>query len=604
MKITQLRIQNYRSIVDTGEMRIEPFQAFVGENNAGKSNILRAIQVFLTSGAGGVNEKDYFDVSNPIIITITFSDLSEQERRRLKRYQMGDSIILEKHITLEEDPRSGKAKFQGEYRGYLADPVDWWLTVEGVIEHENTQRPNWEQVAIDHEIIDYVRKDDGSVNKDSYRKGIINYLIEAEEIEYEVPELGDTQALGYQSVLLDELPLFRLLSAITDYSSEIDRRSSKTSFRLLMGDLSDRIIQRDPRYLELERNLDSIKYLLNTQLDNDGDAPDRLEVLGSVEESLLGLISKLMPSVKGVKLEVEVDQIRDIFSSGVSLSIDDGKLTEVLKKGHGLQRCVVFSLLQALILNQRGEFLDIDDQEENESHRMIILAIEEPELYIHPQMQRIIYRVLSEFSTTDQVLFSTHSPAFIEISNYQSITVVRKENYSEGTQILQCDPGVLEAESERKTFQFFSSFGLEKNKAFFAQKIILVEGIQDVISIIATGRELSLFEEFPEEIGYSIIVTDSKQELPKMMKLLNSFGIDYVLLHEMDGEPDSEINVQLNQLLESNRSVIIENTLEDILNHDGHFSRAYSVKKFFEDPSNITDEFKQVVRNLFLIEED
>jgi len=62
MRLTNLRIQNYRSIVDSGEINIEPLQAFVGENNAGKSNILNAIQVFLTSGTGGITEADLFDI--------------------------------------------------------------------------------------------------------------------------------------------------------------------------------------------------------------------------------------------------------------------------------------------------------------------------------------------------------------------------------------------------------------------------------------------------------------------------------------------------------------------------------------------------------------
>ena len=37
------------------------------------------------------------------------------------------------------------------------------------------------------------------------------------------------------------------------------------------------------------------------------------------------------------------------------MSVDDGVETDVLAKGHGLQRCIVFTLMQALIMNYRDD---------------------------------------------------------------------------------------------------------------------------------------------------------------------------------------------------------------------------------------------------------
>ena len=45
MRLIKSHIRNYRSIVDSGDTRIEPLQAFVGENNAGKSNQMPSITV-------------------------------------------------------------------------------------------------------------------------------------------------------------------------------------------------------------------------------------------------------------------------------------------------------------------------------------------------------------------------------------------------------------------------------------------------------------------------------------------------------------------------------------------------------------------------------
>jgi putative ATP-dependent endonuclease of OLD family len=147
--------------------------------------------------------------------------------------------------------------------------------------------------------------------------------------------------------------------------------------------------------------------------------------------------------------------------------------------------------------------------------------------------------------------------------------------------------------------QFLNSFGVEQNEMFFARKVILVEGEQDVIGIISTGRELGIFKEFPEEKGCSIIVTGSKQEMPKFMRVLNAFKIPYVVLLELDGQPNNATNLQIKGLLNGNKSVELPNRLEEAAGHTGHFGKTYDAKKFFSNPANIQQPFKDAVAELF-----
>ncbi|RPF49391.1 putative ATP-dependent endonuclease of OLD family [Thermodesulfitimonas autotrophica] len=599
MRLCNLRIKNYRSIVDSGDIRIEPFQIFVGENNAGKSNILKAIDVFLAPGAGGVQESNFFDKSQPIVITCMFTGLTPEERRALRPYLLGDKLILEKHLVAQTEEKTGKVKVVAEYHGYVAKPKDWWLSVEGVIA-EKGDKPNWRQVAEENGILEYVSRD-GKVTKASYEAGLRRLLQERDDVEYEDPTPGNSQALGLQPVLLSHLPGFYLLPAITDYSNEIDRRSSSTVFRRLMGDLADRIIKTDPRYSEIELSLQRIKNLLNPP-ESGEDRPEdlkRLDVLSKIEETLQKTIVRLMPSVNSVCLKVMMEGTRDLFLQGVSLKVDDGVLTDVLEKGHGLQRSVVFGLLQTLIMNQRGQLLPLGEGE-TESFRPIILAIEEPELYIHPQMQRLVFGVLREFSESDQVIYTTHSPAFVDVADYHCIGVTRKDTVEAGTHVYQCDPGVLGSPEEKKGFQFLNSFGLEQNQLFFAKKVILVEGEQDSIAIMSAGRKLGLFKEFPEEIGYTIIIAGNKQEIPKFQKLLNAFQLPYIVWLELDGksEEDDE-NIRIINLLNGNRCVKLPQRLEDLVDHSGHFGSTYHAKKYFENPDNITNELEKRVKELF-----
>lgn len=602
MRLIRLRTQNYRSIVDSGEIRIESLQAFVGENNAGKSNILRAVQAFLTPGTAGIQKHDFFDPDSAIVITAAFGELTAGERRKLRPYVLGDTLVIEKHVRIQEDRKSGTPRPVAEYHGYISRPKDWWLSVEGVIDHEATERPNWRKVAQEQCVLDYVQDENGRVDKKSYESGIRRLIVDDPSIEFEEPTLGQTQALGLQQVLVDSLPSFHMLPAITDYSDEIDKRSSSTSFRQLMGDLAERIIKLDPRYCEIQTSLSNIGSLLNMRKGAPEGGVGRLEVLGMIEGKLRDIVCRLMPSVEAVRVNVEIDDVKDLFARGVSIQVDDGSMTDVLMKGHGLQRCVIFALLQAMILNQRGQLVTEPaevEKVEAEEHNTIIIGIEEPELYIHPQMQRLIYSVLRGFSVSDQVIYSTHAPAFVDLGTYEGIAVVRKESTARGTTVCQCRLGVFGDPQERQFFKFMNSFDIKKNQMFFAKRVVLVDGEQDVIAVLAAGRAEKLFLDFPEEIGYTVVETDCKEQLRKYMKLLNSFGIPYVVLHELDGEPDAQINVEIRSLLGENKSVELPDNLEAALNHAGHFRKTYDAKRYCENPANIPEGFRHAVRQIF-----
>ena len=97
----------------------------------------------------------------------------------------------------------------------------------------------------------------------------------------------------------------------------------------------------------------------------------------------------------------------------------------------------IVSLLQALILNERKQLVEGDPLGEGQINP-IILAIEEPELYIHPQLGKLFYDVLLTFSGKDQVIYTTHSPRFIDVYEYESIALITKTKV-DGTKLINCD---------------------------------------------------------------------------------------------------------------------------------------------------------------------
>jgi putative ATP-dependent endonuclease of the OLD family len=305
-----------------------------------------------------------------------------------------------------------------------------------------------------------------------------------------------------------------------------------------------------------------------------------------------------MPSVVGVHLGVQIDESKEIFSKGVTIKVDDGVLTDVLGKGHGMQRSIVFALLQMLM--KSGEH--------GERARPIILGIEEPELYIHPHAQRLVYRVLKEFAGfagdperavgMNQVLYTTHCPAFIDISRYERVGVVRKA-HDTGTVVKQCAEGVLGTPDERDGFKLLTCFGLKHNELFFARDCIIVEGSEDEVAIIATARKLGRIKDLADEIGVSIVIADGKGDIPKFQKVMNAFGLAYGVLLELDDKPENHPqNMPILANLNGNRVAKVPKQLEDLLGIGRHFDDLRHAKQFFANPANINDAMEALVRTL------
>ena len=196
------------------------------------------------------------------------------------------------------------------------------------------------------------------------------------------------------------------------------------------------------------------------------------------------------------------------------------------------------------------------------------------------------------------MIYTTHSPAFIDVSRYERIGVVRKEPAA-GTIIRQCTVGVLGTVGERKSFKLLTSFGLKHNELFFARDCIIVEGAEDEVGIISTARKLGVIADLPDEIGLSIVVADGKGDIPKFQKVLNAFGFDYGVLLELDGKPETDgQTAPILDNLNGNRLATVPKRLEDTLGVGRHFDDQRHAKQFFSERANINEAMEDIVRSL------
>ncbi len=112
------------------------------------------------------------------------------------------------------------------------------------------------------------------------------------------------------------------------------------------------------------------------------------------------------------------------------------------------------------------------------------IAVDEPELSLHPALQRKLAELLVEFSATRQIVVSTHSPYFVGLSVLPNgATVARVHVVGEESRISQ-----LSSATAASIFGLMKNdnnphiFGLVAQEIFFVEDyVILVEGQEDVV---------------------------------------------------------------------------------------------------------------------------
>lgn len=111
-----------------------------------------------------------------------------------------------------------------------------------------------------------------------------------------------------------------------------------------------------------------------------------------------------------------------------------------------------------------------------------IIVIDEPELSLHPEIQKRIMDELIQSSSHRQIIISTHSPYFINweaIYNGASLIRVVKEI---DIDIYHLNKFVIDFDRTIISSSHPHTFGINANETFFLEdKIILVEGQEDII---------------------------------------------------------------------------------------------------------------------------
>lgn len=548
MRISKVEIKNYRSIKGL-TINLHDMTALVGPNNAGKSNILTALDLFFKVSIKGISEEDFFlkntSKSNSIEIIVTFIDLDDDEKQSLKEYIIKDKVVVKKIIFYNDDDATFHQKLQG-LSVWPSDPV---LKKEDLDANKTKIKDLVEAGTLPTAFLGA----SGRVSKESFENGIKELRVKSDGSQKWVESWSES-FFGWKSVAEGHLMDFLYLPAVKDASDET--KHTTTSF---FGKIIDEIAQTvepSDKMNEIINHFESMKKILTSTATTD----ERLPELFKLEKQITDTLCECMPGIK-VNLTVGLPDFKDILCNS-ELSVDDGISTSVSLKGHGLQRIFIFTLfrLYSSLLKTRKE-------KESKHSKVLFFAIEEPEIYLHPQLQRHFKEILRTVSQQDQLLFCSHSAYFIDLLQYNEVIIINKKSIEEGSIAIQVERALFDNEDKKK-FKLLTEFDPNVTEFFFANYVILVEGDTEEILIKILSKK---FDKNLNAIGATIINGHSKENLPFFEDILNNFKKSFSVVHDTDikqGLSDDailhnrELNASIFEKASAHRIVTFEPDIE------------------------------------------
>ncbi|MFL6172421.1 MAG: ATP-dependent nuclease [Marmoricola sp.] len=246
----------------------------------------------------------------------------------------------------------------------------------------------------------------------------------------------------------------------------------------------------------------------------------------------------------------------------ISVSVDAGGTeTSVDRQGHGFRRALLIALLRFL-----ASAVDNGDH-------VVMLAIEEPELFQHPSQAKVFARILRELGHGDnyQVAYATHSPYFIEARDFEQVRRLTLEAGSSGAPAVAVHQ-VSRAEVVGDLENLINVQGIQSRwsqvctenlaEALFAEAALVVEGTGDKGVLEGLARRSG---ETPlEDLGVAVVDAHGKDGLLTPIAILRGLGIPVVAAYDTDsglperlaGKQDDYVEAAVTRNAKTNTAIL------------------------------------------------
>ncbi len=507
MKLIKARIQNYRSIKDTGEFKIEDLKTIlVGPNEAGKTVILQALQQLnRPEGVDGFDEiRDYprslyndittgkVDIENIEVVRGYFK-LDESDKQLIPEEFHNCTYILYRNLNnkgfyyLQNAPEKKEFKDIKNDLKRLSAHIDKQFSSD-----DDNSKDDKPSISL-NEFINNIK--DSTILNEKLIESLKNWLEsnyhlidednEKEEIRYskllEVIEFND-KFTEIEKLINGRKPVFVLFN-----------NYFKVKPLIHLEHLADRIegqLLDNDKYYDYG-NLCLLKLLgfSPRQLSDIGKTPSPDKNDPDALKNYRDTLDRRSYQLDAASIRL-TKEIKNIWNPNrpeaekINVSADGQYLKVVVEDDIGVK----------IELDQRSEgfqwlvsFYVVFFAEAMDKHKNAILLLDEPGMSLHGLKQREFRSTISKLAKQNQTIYTTHSPFLVGPDELDLVRVVELKDREEGTKIhttiSSSDPAGLLPLQEALGYDLASSL-------FSQQRNLILEGITDYWYIEATSEIL------------------------------------------------------------------------------------------------------------------
>lgn len=367
MKLRQLRVRNFRGYKTETTINFNDTTALIGKNDAGKSTVMDALDIFFNDGAPDKSDASKGGIATDVAIICVFDDLPNE----IVLDQTEVTTLESEHLLNNE----GKLEIHKIFNGALEKPKLTGLHLFSqhptATEAIDLMRLSNQELKLRAQQVDAdtseIDKKINSALRLAIRTKITNLNIGQTQISL-MEGNGQNVWKGIQKSL-PTFALFKSDRASTDQDSEAQ-------------DPLNAAIKEALKQKESELNL--ISQHIQDEVKKIADL-----TLRKIQEMDPTLASTLTPQFSTPKWA-------SLFKASITGDAD----IPINKRGSGVRRLILLNFFRA-----KAERRMSDDHKQN-----AIYAIEEPETSQHPRNQRLLVSALQELAGRDQVILTTHTP--------------------------------------------------------------------------------------------------------------------------------------------------------------------------------------------------
>lgn len=497
MILEEVRIKNFRGYRTETIIPISNLTAFIGKNDAGKSSVLEALEIFFNNSLV-VCEREDLNINadnNQIEITCVFSDYPNEII-----IDAAAPTSLASEYLLNENNR---LEIKKVFAASAAKPKEKIFIICNHPTAENSSD------LLELKKAELKTRANGlNIPQGNYNGNINSTIRQAIWASFEDLQLARTELLvdkedtkKVYDTLKNYLPIYALFQS--------DRQSKDDDKEVT-----------DPMKLAVQQALaeltDEIEHIKNEVRNKAIDTANR--TLAKLKEMSPELANELIPEFK----------TEPKFDSQFKLTINSEDNIPINKRGSGVRRLILLNFFRAEAERLRNQH----------QGNQIIFAFEEPETSQHPDHQEMLIQAFIELANTgnSQIILTTHTPALAGLLPLESLRFIEKT----------IDDRNIELGTEEVFEKIAQTLGvladpIPKN----ATAIILIEGKSDVTFFNHTANQLKngghLTHTFQEKrIALIPIGGCGNLKHWQTLRLVDQFQIPYCVLLDSDKGTNEE----------------------------------------------------------------